>query len=289
MNPADLLDFSANINPAAPPVRVLERLQRDAQDIALLTRYPDTELFELRSAIARHHQVEPANIVIAGGSAALLDAAFRTIAPRRGLLPVPAFSEYYRSLRAFGCDISRFLLLKENDFQLETAELARKLKFTQSDFSIVNNPHNPFGALIERADLEVLARDAAAGATVLLDEAFIDYQPDESLISLVTQYENLIVLRSVTKFYSILALRVGYAVAHENLARKLNRQIPSWSVITLAANAASEICREPDGAAARQICEQNEIEREWLGEQLTKINFKVYPSIANFLLLELPP
>lgn len=281
-----LIDFSANINPAPPPKKVLRRLAKDAKDVALLTRYPDLRFHELRTILSAHHKIFADNFVIANGSAALIDAALRSIAPKKCLLPVPAFSEYERALAAGKCLKINFPLAAETDFALQTAEFIDALNQFKPEFCIINNPHNPTGALIARAELEKIVEAAARIKTiVLLDEAFIDYAPDESLIPVVSDYENLIVMRSVTKFFSIPALRVGYAVAAPPLAAKMSQQIPSWSVTTLAANAAAEIYREE--MFAQKTREQNSVEKEWLKSNLENLGIKVYPSAANFLLLEL--
>ncbi len=281
----DLIDFSANINPAPPPKRVLERLSRDAADVALLSRYPDINLQELRFAIASHHNIPENNIIIANGSAALIDAALRAVAAKKCLLPVPAFSEYERALSAFGCLKINFSLSAENDFMLDAEKFIDKLNRQKPPFCIINNPHNPTGALIDRERLiEIVQAAYKTRTTVLLDEAFIDYAPQESMISFVSDYNNLVIMRSVTKFYSIPALRVGYAVAPDFLAKKMCVQIPSWSVTTLAVNAAAEIYK--DEVFAEKTRSQNETEREWLQKKLRSLGIKVYPSAANFLLLE---
>ncbi|MBC7798861.1 MAG: pyridoxal phosphate-dependent class II aminotransferase [Pyrinomonadaceae bacterium] len=282
----ELLDFSANINPAPPPESVLERLKKDVQNIALLTRYPDLELSELRGVLAKHCGVQNSNIVIANGSAALIDATIRAVLPRKCLLPVPAFSEYARALRAFGCQIQQFPLSREQNFVLDVEKFNRELESGEFDFCIINNPHNPTGAMILRQNLEKLIRVAELkNVTVLLDEAFIDYQPDESLTKFADKYTNLIVMRSVTKFFSIPALRVGYAVTDEILAERLNEQISSWSVTTFAANAVCEVFKDEDFSTL--VREQNEVEKNRFGLLLREIGLKVYPSSANFLLLEL--
>lgn len=282
----DLIDFSANINPAPPPERVLRRLAEDAQNVALLARYPDLRFHELRAVLSAHHKISAENFVFANGSAALIDAALRSVAPKNCLLPVPAFSEYARALAACNSLKINFALEAEKDFVLPTAQFIEALKRIKPQFCIINNPHNPTGAIIARAELEKIVEAAACvKTTVLLDEAFIDYAPDESLIPVISAFENLVVMRSVTKFFSIPALRVGYAVAAPSLAAKMSQQIPSWSVTTLAANAAAEIYR--DELFVQKTRQQNSIEKDWLKSNLENLGIKVYPSAANFLLLEL--
>lgn len=293
----DLLDFSANINPAGPPAAVLKRLAREAGDVRLLMRYPDIALNELRTAISTHAGVATANIVVANGAAALIDAAVRVATAAacdrgeaaRCVVPVPAFSEYRRALVAAGCKMLPLPLNRDDDFCLDVDEFAAAITRHRPAMCIITNPHNPSGALIERQALERVVHAAQdAGSILLLDEAFIDYVPNESLTGAAPHSENLIVLRSLTKFYGLPALRVGYAVASGQLAARLHTQIPSWPVTTMAAGAAVEAIN--DAAYAAQTLESNAQERAWLSFALKGacpgFLSNVFPSAANFLLLE---
>jgi threonine-phosphate decarboxylase len=289
--PEKLLDFSANINPLGPPAGVLRRLSRDAADAELLMRYPETGLNSLRRILSVHTETEENQIIIANGSAALIEAVTRVFRSKSGkprcLLPIPAFSEYERALHAAGFQIVPFSLEKTRNFRLAENRFIETLANEKPDLCIITNPHNPTGALIERELLEKIVRAAErTGTIVLLDEAFIDYRLEESLTRQVKLYKNLIVLRSLTKFYSIPALRVGYAIASAELIKVIAVQLSSWSVTTLAANAAEEAVKDTE--YAEKTLAANHIERKFLGDSLARLNLSVYPSFANFLFLELP-
>ncbi len=290
--PGELLDFSANINPLGPPAGVLRRLAVDAADVELLMRYPEAELKSLRRALSIHLGIEENQIIIAGGAAALIETIVRAVGRKnpepRCLLPVPAFSEYERALLASDFQIIPFQLEREQNFCLEENKFLEILAKEKPDLCIITNPHNPTGALIKCEALERIARAAEKTETiVLLDEAFIDYAPEESLTQSAKRFKNLIVLRSLTKFYAIPALRVGYAVASAELIEVFKPQISSWSVTSLAANAAEEAVKDTE--YAEQTLEINRIEREYLSGALEQAGFRVYPPAANFLFLELPP
>lgn len=282
-----LLDFSANINPAGPPPGVLRRLARDAQDARLLMRYPGAELRELRRAISHHTDAPEEAIVIANGTTSLIDAAVRAIAPKRCLLPTPSFSEYARALAAVRCQIVPLRLDAEQDFRFGAEELERLIRSEQVDLCIITNPHNPSGALIRRPAIDRIIQSAQeAGVRVILDEAFIDYMIDESSTSVAAGFDNLVVLRSLTKFYAMPALRVGYSVASPRFAATMRGHVPSWPVTTLAANAAVEALH--DVGYASQAREVNEAERVHLAAALASLGLHVYPSSANFLFVRLP-
>ena len=282
----DLIDFSASINPLGPPRSVLERLQRDAADASSLARYPDPEYAELRSALATWLNVPPACIVIANGSAALFGAVVRSIRADTCLLPAPAFSEQQQALLAAGCRIERFPLSAEDGFRLDVPELCRTIAARKPSLCVLTNPHNPSGVLTTAAEmLTVVHAAAAADVRLLVDEAFIDFAAGETLTELAP-HDHAIVLRSLTKFFGMPALRVGYAVASPEIAARIGSQLPAWPVTTLAAGAAVEALR--DEAYARATLAAVAEERPRLRERLAGLDIETYASAANFLLLRLP-
>lgn len=278
------LDFSANINPAGPPPAVLAALRAGAGDVSSLVRYPTARDRALQTVLAETLATAPDRIVIANGAAAIIEAFVRTVAPRRCLVPQPAFSEYARALAAQGCETIPFVLDPSTGFALEAEDVVAALRRERPDACIVTNPHNPSGALAGRAALETML-DAARrlGTAVLVDEAFIDFAPEASVAGAVHNGE-VLVLRSLTKFYAMPALRVGYALAPRAFAQAVAARIPSWPVTSLAADAA--IAALSDDAYASETRESNACERERLRTDLRALPLTVFSSAANFLLLD---
>jgi threonine-phosphate decarboxylase len=282
-----LIDFSANINPVGPPRRALIRLAREATDRRVLTQYPDPDYVELRTMLATTLSVPANGVTIANGSVALIAAMVRAIAPRACVLATPAFAEYPRALRASGCQVRLFPLAAARGFALESDALLKTLKKYRPAVCVLTNPHNPSGALTARSDmLRVLDGARRTKTLMVIDEAFIDYAPAETVVAEAVRSEYLVVLRSVTKFYGMPALRVGYAVSSPRLAARITAQLPPWPVTTLAASAATEAVQ--DHAYARRTLVSVADQRRWLSEALGTIGVTVYPSAANFLLLCLP-
>jgi threonine-phosphate decarboxylase len=266
-----VLDFSANINPMGLPSRAAERLAREAKDPSRWSQYPDPEASELRTVLCRYLSVPPESIVIASGADALIHAAVRALAPRRCLIPIPAFCEYERACRAYGCESVAL-----------PPSLAR-----QGDLIVLNNPHNPTGACATRTEmLNQIASARAGGVAVLADEAFIDYAPDEAITRDAAIQERVISIRSLTKFFGCPGLRVGYAVAAPETARQLAAQLPPWPVTTLAMNALAEALQ--DAGYREEALKRNARERAILSAALSSLQFRVFPSAANFLLICLP-
>ncbi len=131
----------------------------------------------------------------------------------------------------------------------------------------------------------ILDATRSGGATLLLDEAFIDYAPHETLVGEAAARPGLIVLRSLTKFYGCPALRVGYAVAHPDTIRRVNSRLPTWPVTQLALDALTEAIT--DREYAEGSLRENASERDSLSESLSQLGLAVFPSAANYLLLEL--
>jgi threonine-phosphate decarboxylase len=280
--PDRILDFSSNINPMGLPAQAAERLAREAKDPSTWTRYPDHQAGELRSALSRYAAVPPECIVIAAGADSLIQAAVRAFAPRRCVIPIPAFSEYERASRAAGCE-AVFVPLGP-DFSLDrgTLQLLRP-----GDLLVLNNPHNPSGACARRAAmLEHIDATRASGASVLVDEAFIDYVPEAAITQQAASTDGVIAIRSLTKFFGCPGLRVGYAAAPPQTVGKIAAQQPPWPVTTLAANAVAEALR--DAPYLTEAREQNHRARENLSRALSSLGFRVFPGAANFLLVCVP-
>jgi threonine-phosphate decarboxylase len=280
--PDRILDFSSNINPMGLPRRAAERLVRDAQDPHAWVRYPDPESGELRSALSLYADVPSECIVIAAGADSLIHAAVRALAPKRCVIPIPAFSEYERACQALGCETASIRLSPE--FRLP-GEISRLLR--AGDLLIINNPHNPSGACATQIEmLEYLESARASGAAILADEAFADYVPDVAITPHAATAAGVISIRSLTKFFGCPGLRVGYAVAAPDTARKVAAQLPPWPVTTLAANTLAEALQDADFPG--QAREQNRRARESFSEALSCLGCQVFPGAANFLLLRLP-
>jgi threonine-phosphate decarboxylase len=226
-------------------------------------------------------------LTIANGSVALIGAIVRTLAPRACLMATPAFAEYARALRANGCRVRRFALNAAGGFALDIDALIDVLTTYRPSVCVVTNPHNPSGALTPRSQMQrVLDRVRHVQTRIVIDEAFMDYVPHETLVEQAVRSEHVVVLRSLTKFYGMPALRVGYAVSNPRMAARIAGQLPPWPVTTLAASAAAEAVQ--DHEYARRTLVWSAEQRRWLSQALVAIGMTVYPSAANFLLLRLP-
>jgi threonine-phosphate decarboxylase len=284
--PAELLDFSANINPRGLPARALERLQRDASDPRWLSLYPDPSARRLRRALSEQLAVPAEAIAVGPGAESLLAPILHCLRPRRALVPVPAFSEYRRVCAQWQIEFARFPLERAELFRVPVDRLCRSIEVERCGAVLLNNPHNPSGSMLDRREmLRIVEAGNSSGATLLLDEAFIDYAPHNSLVRQAAARPGLIALRSLTKFYGCPALRAGYAVAHPDTIRGIQSLLPTWPVTQLALDALAEAVA--DTAYAEASLRENALERERLAGSLAALGILVFPAAANYLFLEL--
>lgn len=282
---SEYLDFSANINPLGLPLSVRQSLLK-ALDCVI--HYPDPDASQFKQAVSRCYRI-PAEMITAGnGAVELLYVLCHVIKPRRVLIPAPAFSEYERAARAAGAAIQYFFLRPEDGFAISTEKIAAEL--TSVDMVFIGNPNNPTGSLIENSRIEPLLAEAARrSAIVVVDESFLDFLPDDSLYtcrSLLQKYPNLFILHSLTKFYALPGLRLGFALSSPERTRLLHLSKDPWNVNCLAQAAGAVALSDADYRRQTHDLLSHEINR--LFQQLTDVSgLRVYPPAVNFILIEI--
>ncbi|WP_017662080.1 threonine-phosphate decarboxylase CobD [Baaleninema simplex] len=280
--PEDILDFSASINPLGPPQSVLTAI---STHLDRLTAYPDPSYDRLRAALSDFHNL-PADWILPGnGAAELLTWIGRELARLDTVyLVTPAFADYHRSLAAFNAKVVA------QPMDLKTPSPQRAIEFPSSPPRkscglLLNNPHNPTGTLTPR---EVLLPYLEQFALVVVDEAFMDFLPldlQQSLLDLILDFPNLVVLRSLTKFYSLPGLRLGYAIARPDYLRRWQQWRDPWPVNILAEVAA--IAALQDRGFQQQTWDWLSPTRTALMEGLQTLpGLTPRPSAANFILVE---
>jgi threonine-phosphate decarboxylase len=281
--PASMLDFSASINPLGMAPGAVQVVQASLE---LATHYPDPDCYELKQALGRFHGIDPECVCIGNGSTELIFLLPKTLALRRALIPGPTFSEYAAAMRAVGGEVSMLLAPPEEEFRIRLSQVAAALQ-RSLDCVWLCNPNNPTGQLWTKAQvLELWKKARRVGASLIVDEAFIDYCEADSVVSEATSRAGLLVLRSFTKFYGMPGLRVGYLVAEPTVIRRIEAMRLPWSVNNLAQVAAIASLNETSYAVrSRQLIIE---ERPRLAAALAGQGWVPCPSSANFLLVRLP-
>ena len=275
----EILDFSANINPLGPPewFRPLISAQ-----VSSLVHYPDPDCTDLVRAFAGRFGVAAEEVLMGNGETELLYLLPRVLGKGLAVIPVPAYVDYAAAAELAGLTVERILLREERCFVPDLAEIEAALRGDEIVF--LGRPNNPTGSFSPADVLRQLACSRPETAFVV-DEAFADFVAEESLLAR-ERPSNLIVLRSLTKFYAIPGLRLGGIVADREIIRRLRAIAPPWSVNTLA---------QAVGAAALRDVEYAEETRRFVRERRAELTgelqaipgLAVYPGTANFLLIRI--
>lgn len=275
-----LIDFSANINPLGMPA-TLRRAIIDHLDIA--ERYPDPHYLALHQALAQHHRV-PAGWVMAGnGETELIFQLIAYLAPRQAVLLTPGFAEYRRALTRVGCRITDYALTEDDGWQPDTRLLDALT--ADKDCLILCTPNNPTGLMPDTALLNaIVARCAEKGIALVMDEAFVDFLPDSGgSIRWLADNPHVWVLRSLTKFYAIPGLRLGYLLnSDENRVAALHAAREPWTINAFAALAGE--CLLDDEAYRQATFRWLDTERPRLYRALQAMaDVTVWEGRANYL------
>ena len=280
---SQILDFSASINPLgmSPLVRAALMHALDT-----LVHYPDSSHAELKQALADYHRLPAQNFTIANGSTELIYNLPAMVPGKKALIISPSFSEYVRALTQHGWEIEHFVLTPESGFAIDLARLEQAVA-GGVDALFLCNPGNPSGILYPQSVVEAVYRLCqSAGTFLVLDEAFMDFCEEGSAKRLFADCDTAIILRSMTKYFAIPGLRLGYAICNETLAERLDLMGGPWRVNTLAL--AAGVAALQDTAHNSRTLEFIRQERTMLCEHLRQFSqLKLYSSSANYLLIEL--
>lgn len=277
----EILDFSASINPLGLPDSARQAI---ASAIEQVTDYPEIDAQSLRRALAHHHGLPEENLLPGSGSTELIYLLPKVLRPKRALLVEPAFSEYAPALQQAGCLIDTFELQADDNFRIDPQQILKALH-PDTEMVVLANPGNPTGIVIEPAVLTELA-SGLGSCHLLVDEAFVDFCPEHSLTTAVPEFDNLFVLRSMTKFYAIPGLRVGYLAGPARELDQLAEMRQPWTLSNLAI-AAAKACIDDTGYRERSLKEIPRL-RQQLAEGLEQLSVQVFPSQANYLLFRIP-
>lgn len=277
---AELLDFSANINPLGMPASLKSAI---CSSLEIAERYPDPSYCELHQALAQHHQRESWQIIAGNGATELIFAIISILQPQKTLLLTPSFAEYRRALEKQRSTIIEYQLDEQNNFCADDKLLDAITH--DIDCMFICSPNNPTGQLIDPILLtNIVERCQRHHVSLIVDEAFLDFAGDQySLIPHLNDYTHVFVLRSLTKFFAIPGLRLGYLLnANPEVMQQLRKQQEPWTI-----NAFAELAGKIILSDSQYIADSH----QWLAEQqpdlfnaLSKFpQLKVYPPSANYI------
>jgi len=278
-----VLDFSLNVNPYGPPDNVITSI---FSSIKLIKFYPERSYSRLREAISEYVGVSPEEVVVGCGVTELIHSILvRFVKNGPVIIPLPTFTEYEAAAKGVGLNIK---FVDPVGLAVNLEETASLLKHTFGGCLIICNPNNPTGWLLDYDSLsDLLALAERHKFTVILDEAYIDLsEGGRSLAQVAVGYDNVFVLRSLTKPFGFPGLRVGYAVCNHRTAKKFESTAISWRVGMLeeaAAIAALKDTRFLEDTKAKIF-----LEKRKLIEAINSISvLRALRSDTNFFMVDL--
>lgn len=297
------IDLSANINPFGPPAGVWQALREGLADIV---NYPDPESLVFRKTLSHTLDMPLETIMAGNGAGGLLYTIVQALKPQKAAIPIPAFSEYERACRSVGAVIKYIPLgpegwdklapkeglMSKSDADVEKTEEEFWRETLQGcDLLVLCSPHNPTGSLLSVKMLErILQLTKELGCRVLCDESFLDFLPDglrNSARNYLPANDHLIVLYSLTKFYSLPGLRLGAVFARPSLLAEFERHCDPWSVNAPAQQAGIAALADVEfPAAAREMLRES---KSLFYREFARCSFdslRLWPTSVNFALLE---
>jgi len=267
------VDFSSNVWYKGTPPELNNYLKEKLNN---LSNYPSPDAFELSIVLAQHHNLLPNNVLVTNGATEAFYLLAQSFARIHSIIFQPSFSEY-----ADACQIFEHRI----DF-IPNAELSHEYKFKANSLIWIGNPNNPDGKVISVNQIENFCL-LNPNCTFIIDEAYISlFYGVHSAVVLIKKHPNLIIVHSLTKTFSIPALRLGYVIAPETIIKKLKKLKMPWSVNTLAIEAGMYLMKNYQKHSP-DIQELKDESSAFMKELSLLNGVKVFPTQGNYFLLKL--
>lgn len=285
INKNDIIDFSSNINPLGLPQSVETAIM---QSIQYASRYPDINCRELTEALSIYEKVDKNYIFCSNGAA---ESIFRIAIMRKygqALLTSPTFGEYEQALKIGNCNINYYDLKEENNFEVKE-DIINHIS-NETDILFICNPNNPTGQITQKNLLEkIISHCKSTDTIVIIDECFIDFVLDKdkySVTCMMSQYDNLIILKAFTKIYAMAGIRLGYCMSsNEKIIKKLKISGPPWNVSSIAQSAGVQALKEVH--YVEETVEYINVQRLYMMREFTNLGIKTYQSYANYIMFRI--
>lgn len=281
-----IIPYASNVNPLgiSPVAR-----QALIDNVDAIKAYPDRDYASLREAISNYCSADPDKIILGNGTSELIDLTIKTLAPKQTMIIGPAYSEYGRAAQLAGSEISTYMLKNLDDFELDV-DMFLKALHESIDLLIICNPNNPTSKVITKDQMDmILERCLELNIFVMVDETYVEFVKDVHLISsiaLTKKYDNLIVLRSVSKFFASPGLRLGYAITNnEDFLEEATNEKTPWNINVYASVAGVMFSDDHYINLTKSLIQT---ERNLIYSALcSRKTIKVFKPEANFVLIKL--
>jgi histidinol-phosphate aminotransferase len=250
-----------------------------------LNRYPDPYQRELKAAVSKYKKVDEGKIFLGNGSDEIIDLCFRIFC-NPGIDKVLIFPPTY-GMYEVSASINDTKVLKvplNSEFQIDLPEVMPLLNDKNLKLIFICSPNNPTGNSMVFPDVEAILEKF--GGIVLIDEAYIDFSRNQSFITLIDKYPNLIVMQTFSKAFGLAAVRVGMAFSENQVIKLLNKVKPPYNISTINQRAVLKKLETPEAInvlVSKIIKEKTRVSSALKKLKLTE---NVFPSDANFLLVK---
>jgi threonine-phosphate decarboxylase len=227
------VDFSSNVNPLGISKKALKSIRKDAARLS--SSYPDPECIDLKKSLLEYLDIDLGSecITVGNGSVEIIHDFARAFVRNKVIIPAPTFCEYELSSKRSGAGI---LFVPLKNLTLDAELIIEKAK--NFDAIFLCNPNNPTG-LFSVKPIKKIIESIDSSTKILIDECFIEFTDDDdhhhhSLINKIKEFDNIVILRSLTKSFGLAGLRVGYSISSPKLAKQLSANRIPWNVNGLA-------------------------------------------------------
>ena len=272
-----IIKLNTNENPYPPSDRVFAALKQI--DVDRLRQYPDASARTFREAASAIFDVPPDWITVANGSDDLLSLIMRAFVDEgdRVVYPMPTYVLYRTLAQLQGAQ--PYEIVYDEQFRLPLQALSA----AEGAVTLIAAPNSPSGTAISIEKLKQLANQVSG--VLVIDEAYVDFAETNAL-ELVCDHRHVIVLRTLSKGYSLAGLRLGFAIASPSIIQDLNKVKDSYCVDAIASLLGTAAIQDQDHK--NQNAERVKRSREVLAQDLEQLGFQVWPSQTNFLMVQPP-
>lgn len=283
---ADFIDYKVKLDANESPYSLCEEIKVELSnwinESENFNIYPDTDSSELREEIAKFWTVEKENIICGVGADQLIDCILKLMIEvnDKVMMPTPSFAMYkIATVMNHGLPLEFDL---NDDYSYDTNKIIEMYKEKNPKLLILCTPNNPTGNVMAKNEIKKVLENVQC--PVIVDEAYAEFN-GETVIDLINEYENLIVLRTFSKIYGLAGLRVGYGISNYKMINLISIIKPPYNLNTFSQKAAIEVLKH-DAVYKKRVNKIME-EKKWLEEALKLISdIKVFDSNANFILIK---
>jgi len=278
---ADVLDAWFDPSP-----KVIEKISKFL--LLVIKTSPPTHSEGLIKAISENRKIPKNHIVVGGGSSNLTFVFFQTILQKNDkvLILDPMYGEYAHIFKnVLDVELVIHKLVADNDFVVDYASLDEAIQLNNPSLVVIVNPNSPTGKYWGKENILQLIK-SYPNIIFIIDETYIDYVGKEKSVEVDTiKYQNLVVIKSMSKVYALSGVRVGYLVSHPEILDKVSPFIPPWSVSLVGQIAGVEVLKDEEYYKAKW--NETHCLRESMMKELQSDSIKIFDSVANFFLIQL--